>query len=307
MSEMEDTALNIFTVDELLRREARLRMMIDAVPAMLTYMDTEQRLLFCNKPYLELLRLPERTVVGRTLEQLLGADLYQILRAPIRQVLNGTIAKYDRQHIGPDGAMLDLSVTFVPHIEHDVVVGFFGLTMDVTAVKVMGRKLAHLAGHDNLTGLPNRMLYAEHLAQALERNRRHTHTFALAFVDIDHFKVVNDTQGHGVGDELLRVFSERLRSILRGCDLAARLGGDEFAIIIEGPVSNDQASALGKRLVETMSLPFELGSHALTVTISVGIAIARSGFLTAAVLETSADEALYRSKARGRNTFVLAT
>lgn len=204
-----------------------------------------------------------------------------------------------------NGALVDLAVTFVPHIEEGRVAGFFCLTLDVSAVKTLERKLAHRARHDTLTGLPNRLLYAEHLAQALERNRRHPRAFALAPLDVDHFKQVNDMQGHGAGDQLLRAFAQRLRATLRGCDVAARFGGDEFALILDGPISDDQAAAVARKIVEAMRMPFELAGATLHVTVSIGIVVARDARASAATLEAGADAALYRAKAGGRDRFEL--
>ena len=301
MPETDDAARGTAAAVALQQSEARLRLMIDAVPAMITYLDPQERFLFCNKPYLALLGRPAEDVLGRSLAQVLGASLHDAIAPSLRRVLAGETTHYDRQHPGPDGALRDLSVTFVPHVEDAAVAGFFCLTLDVTEVKTLERRLAHLAGHDALTGLPNRLSYADRLAQAIEHNRRHGEPFALAFLDVDHFKAVNDTHGHAIGDQLLRAFAHRLRALLRGVDTAARLGGDEFALILDGALSNAQAEAVGRKIVEAARLPFELEGLTLRVTTSVGIIVAHDASLTAATLESHADAALYRAKARGRD------
>jgi len=205
--------------------EARLRLMIDAVPAMLTYLDTQQRFLFCNKSYLELLERPADEVLGRDLRQVLGDGMHEQLQPWLAQIQAGDTARYERQHVRADGSVRDLSVTFVPEkAASGEIVGFFCLTLDVTEVKTLERRLAHLASHDTLTGLPNRAVYDEALAQAAERNKRHRQPFALALLDVDHFKRVNDMHGHAAGDQVLREFARRIRRTLRGADIAARLG-----------------------------------------------------------------------------------
>ena len=301
MPEIDDAARRTAAAVALQQSETRLRLMIDAVPAMITYLDPQERFLFCNKSYLDLLGKSADDVLGRDLAQVLGQSLHDDIAPSLRRVFAGETAHYERQHPGHDGELRDLSVTFVPHIEDARVAGFFCLTLDVTEVKTLERKLAHLAGHDALTGLPNRLSYADRLAQAIEHNRRHGEPFALAFLDIDHFKVVNDTHGHAIGDQLLRAFAHRVRAVLRSVDTAARLGGDEFALILDGPLSDEHAAAVGRKVVEVARLPFELEGMTLRVTTSVGIIVAHDASLTAATLEAHADAALYRAKARGRD------
>ena len=302
MSDSDDAIARTAAAVALQQSEARLRLMIDAVPAMITYLDTAERFLFCNRPYLEMLGRRADEVLGHDLLDVLGAELYARIEPAVAQVQAGVTAHYERQHTRADGALRDLSVTFVPHIEAGHVVGFFCLTLDVSEVKTLQRKLAHQASHDVLTGLPNRMLYIDHLTQAIERCRRHAQPFALAFLDIDHFKQVNDIHGHAVGDQLLRAFAQRLRGCVRGCDIAARLGGDEFALILDGPIAPAHAAGLGAKIVHAMREPFELAGVTLRVTTSIGITVAGDATLPAAVLETRADAALYRAKARGRDT-----
>ena len=287
--------------------EARLRLMIDAVPAMITYLDTQERFLFCNRPYLDMLGKQAEDVLGRDLKQILGPDLHERLAPSRNQVLGGTTARYERQHARSDGSMRDLSVTFVPHAEGDVVVGFFCLTLDVTEVKALERKLAHLAGHDVLTGVPNRALYNDRLAQAIERNKRHRQAFALVYLDVDHFKRVNDTHGHAVGDQLLRGFAARIQESIRAVDVVARLGDDEFALILEGPISADNVAQVAHKIGAATRAPFRLGELSLVVTTSIGVALADDPCTPAEELAARADAALYRAKAQGRDTFVVHT
>ena len=303
MSDTDDAIARTAAAVALQQSEARLRLMIDAVPAMITYLDTAERFLFCNRPYLEMLGRGADEVLGHDLLHVLGAELRASIEPAVAQVQAGTTAHYERQHTRADGGLRDLSVTFVPHVEAGRVVGFFCLTLDVSEVKALERKLAHQASHDVLTGLPNRMLYIDHLTQAIERGRRHAQPFALAFLDVDHFKQVNDVHGHAVGDQLLRAFAQRLlRACLRSCDIAARLGGDEFALILDGPIAVEHAAALGAKIVHAMREPFALADVTLRVTTSIGITVAGDAMLPAAVLEARADAALYRAKARGRDT-----
>lgn len=278
--------------------------MIDAVPAMITYLDTKERYLFCNQPYMDMLGLADDQLLGRGLKDVLGAELHALLRPHRERVLSGKQTHYERQHIRPDGSLRDLSVTFVPHLDaQGQVQGFFSLTLDITERKMLERKLAHTAQHDALTGLPNRALYQDRLQQAMERCKRNKGSFALLYLDIDHFKDINDTRGHAVGDRLLKEFSARIRQCLRGSDTAARLGGDEFALILESPISQDAAMTVAQKIVTAMQQPFDLDGTPLRVTTSVGVASSAGVDLSGVELEALADAALYDAKAKGRNGF----
>lgn len=280
--------------------------MIDAVPAMITCLDTKERYLFCNQPYMDMMGLADDQLLGRSLKEVLGAEFHARLRPHRERVLSGEQAHYERQHTRPDGSVRDLSVTFVPHLDaQGRVQGFFSLTLDITERKTLERKLAHTAQHDSLTGLPNRALYQDRLAQAIERYKRSNTSFALLYLDIDHFKDINDTHGHAVGDRLLKEFSARIRHCLRGSDTPARLGGDEFALILEGPISQDAAMLVAQKIVNAMQQPFDLGGTPLRVTASVGVAISAGVTLSGVELEALADAALYDAKAKGKNAFAV--
>jgi diguanylate cyclase (GGDEF)-like protein len=161
-------------------------------------------------------------------------------------------------------------------------------------------ELAHQAMHDPLTGLPNRALLLDRLGQALSRARRHGVPFALFFMDLNGFKPINDTLGHGVGDQLLVGVADRLRDVLRESDTAARFGGDEFTLLCENISDERNAVELVKRILNSVETPFVLGNEKLSITASIGIAIGGAGpDDTAEALIHAADEAMYRAKRRG--------
>jgi diguanylate cyclase (GGDEF)-like protein/PAS domain S-box-containing protein len=174
-----------------------------------------------------------------------------------------------------------------------------GAMIDVTERRDVEARIAHLAHHDALTDLPNRLLFHERLDEALEGAKRGAH-FSILLLDLDRFKEVNDTLGHPTGDLLLRTVSSRLQLELRDTDTLARLGGDEFGIIqsrLQGP---QDAASLSKRLIEALQKPFELGAHQVFIGASIGIVLAPTNGLEADVLIKGADMALYRAKEDGR-------
>lgn len=166
------------------------------------------------------------------------------------------------------------------------------------------RQLRHASRHDPLTGLPNRSFFTERLAQAVSRARGgQDHLFALIFLDLDHFKVVNDSVGHHAGDELLVAVARRLEGCLRGGDMVARLGGDEFALLLERVEDANDAAHVAERIQASLAAPVNVGGYDLFTTASLGIVLSSSAHEQPEHLLRSADMAMYRAKMSGRARF----
>src|SRR3954465_12126815 len=159
--------------------------------------------------------------------------------------------------------------------------------------------LAHRVLHDPLTDLPNRTLFLDRLALALARLRRQQTSIAVLFIDLDNFKVVNDSLGHNAGDRLLVELGGRLRHAIRPSDTIARFGGDEFVVLCEDIKEARDAIVVGQRIVDATSPPFELEGREMFVTASVGVALALDPEATPETLLRDADVAMYRAKERG--------
>jgi diguanylate cyclase (GGDEF)-like protein len=231
-----------------------------------------------------------------------GADNYASRREYLRAALSGRRVEFEvlsRTLQGPR----DLRTIYIPDVRDDGMVrGIFTLGTDVTAQKDVERELQRLARVDTLTGLANRRQFDELLEQALARYRRARRPLALIYLDIDHFKAINDTHGHGVGDAVLREFAARLESGLRETDVAARLSGDEFVVILDGLGTRDEAVAVATKLLHAIRAPMALSGRTLPVTASMGLAYLDGTIeVDAQTLMVRADRALYRAKAAGRN------
>jgi diguanylate cyclase (GGDEF)-like protein/PAS domain S-box-containing protein len=176
-----------------------------------------------------------------------------------------------------------------------------GSQSDITPRKEAEERLLHDAFHDALTGLPNRALFMDRLGMAIaQAKRRRDQCFAVLFLDLDRFKNVNDSLGHGVGDELLMAVARRLESFLRPGDTVARLGGDEFAILLMGAEA-PQASRVANRVSRELALPFEVRGHGVFVTVSLGIALSATGYYDRPEdMLRDADTAMYRAKTSGK-------
>ena len=181
-----------------------------------------------------------------------------------------------------------------------------GTDYDITQHKAAEDQLRERAEFDALTGLPNRALFNDRLSSAIERARRSGKTMALLFLDIDHLKGVNDSHGHGAGDELLRIAAKRLLAAVRSVDTVARLAGDEFTVILEGLAEPADAEAVAMKLVEAMRPPMRFGGSIVHVSASVGLALLEPGDSDPASLLRRADEALYEAKRAGRDRYAIS-
>ncbi len=180
--------------------------------------------------------------------------------------------------------------------------GWLATYEDITERKRAEAQIAFLANHDALTHLPNRTMLARRVEEAIGKARRGT-SFAVLCIDLDHFKQVNDTRGHALGDQLLRAVTDRLLGCVRESDTVARLGGDEFAILQTEVAAPEQVADLAQRVVEALDAPYMIDGHAINISASVGIALSPSDGLTHGVLLKSADAALYKAKEDGRRTW----
>jgi diguanylate cyclase (GGDEF)-like protein len=164
-------------------------------------------------------------------------------------------------------------------------------------------KVSHMAWHDSLTGLPNRRLFEDRVGQELVRSRRVGEPVCMFFVDLDHFKNVNDTRGHSAGDSLIQQVGQRLVDTVRSQDTVARVGGDEFAILLPGMADQLAIDQLALRTLEAMSAPFVVNGGEIATSASIGVAMAPNHGDTYDELLSHADEAMYMAKAQGRNAF----
>jgi diguanylate cyclase (GGDEF)-like protein len=173
---------------------------------------------------------------------------------------------------------------------------------DTTDRKQLEERLSHQAFHDSLTGLGNRALFQDRLQHAMARTERTHLQLAVLFLDVDNFKVVNDTLGHSAGDALLQATAEVLVGCLRESDTAARLGGDEFGVVLEEIGDRCEVVKLVERILIAARRPFAVGGQVVTTTVSIGITFHRPGVSSDQLLR-NADRAMYAAKERGRNRF----
>jgi|GEM_PF-453299 len=183
------------------------------------------------------------------------------------------------------------------------IINYIGVFSDISSIKEAQDRLEYTAHHDALTGLPNRLLFRDRLEQALGMARRTGAGVALLFVDLDRFKLINDTLGHEAGDQLLQEVSRRLVGCMREEDTVARMGGDEFVVIQKGVGHPDDAALLATRMLAEISRPLSLAGREIVVSLSIGISLYPQDGSDASALLKNADAAMYRAKDKGRNCY----
>jgi diguanylate cyclase (GGDEF)-like protein/PAS domain S-box-containing protein len=297
--------------------EERLRLIADNVPALISYVDREQRYRFSNRTYGDWLGIEHERMVGRTVAEVFGDEVYGRMRQSIERVLAGTPVEFELA-TGEGERRRSLQVSCVPHRGPGRrTLGFYMLANDVSALKRAqedlrfaaiqlqhdARRLEFLAHHDTLTGLPNRAMFADRAREAVSHARRHGKTAAFLFLDLDNFKQVNDGLGHDVGDGLLKVIASRLRASVRGEDFIARIGGDEFCVLLQNIAEPREAAAVAQKLLHELGKSYRIGVHQVESGASIGIACVPQDGEDVATLLRLADAAMYRAKDLGRDRY----
>jgi len=230
-----------------------------------------------------------------------GSDLFHSPLSP-----SGQLTESEQTYVRKDGSRFPAGVIALPL--HDATgrsLGGLRMVMDITERKRAAARIEHMALHDSLTGLPNRMLLQSRAGQTLARALRDSGNFALALLDLDRFKQINDTLGHAIGDEVLKIVSQRLTDAVRSSDVVARMGGDEFALLLPDILRPEQATEVGQKILAAMAEVLVIESHRLHVSASIGIALYPVHGADLPALIRNADAAMYDAKARGRDAVSL--
>jgi diguanylate cyclase (GGDEF)-like protein/PAS domain S-box-containing protein len=288
--------------------EQRLRAITDHLPALIGHVDKEERYDFLNDTYKVWLDIDPAVSIGKRMAEVVGSEVYAARREKVARCLAGEALSFELDVQTLVGRKT-LRIEYLPDVESDgSIAGFYTFGSDVTELKEIQLRLNKLVRSDSLTGLNNRLQFEETLPPAIARSREAASGMALMFLDIDHFKQINDGFGHDVGDQILKEFAWRLSRCVRSTDTVARLGGDEFVVILEGLHAESEAEQVGRNVIDEIRQPFGLGEIRVSVTTSVGIAY-RPGIEateTAQTLLKRADAALYLAKTSGRNRYHLS-
>jgi diguanylate cyclase (GGDEF)-like protein/PAS domain S-box-containing protein len=288
------------TEDALREARDRFRSIFENAPIGVAMVDLEGRYLQVNGSLCEILGYTEQELQKLTWQEVTHPDDLAISSDFARRIVAGEFPRYhlEKRFVHADGHSVwaSLSVSLVRDSEGEPLY-FVSQIQDITERKVLEERLEHRAYHDILTGLPNRSLLVNRLAHALERTRRRVDRQAVVlFMDLDSFKVVNDSLGHDAGDHLLGLLAERLRRCLRPEDTLARFGGDEFVVLLEDVEDPGEAMRVAERITNELKKPFVMDGRSLFASVSIGIAQGNARTKSPLDLLRDADTAMYRAK-----------
>ena len=285
------------------KRETDLRTLTEHIPDLVFEGDRMGRCQFANRRFAEFFGLAQERLLGTHISGLIGERAVREFVPYLRAVLNGDVVEFVARRRDRQDRWHAFDVTLVPKHAADGrrVVGWYGLMHDVTKREATASELRAQATHDPLTGLANRLFLDDRLAHAVDRARRAGTGLAVLLIDLDHFKEVNDSQGHAAGDRLLREIARRIEGAVRAADTVARIGGDEFVVLIEGVASADATRPVTQKILAELSRPVALGEAEAKVGGSIGIALYPDSGDSAEALLQAADSAMYEAKAAGRD------
>lgn len=274
-----------------------------ANPIMITSRDG--RIEWVNDAVLELTGYSERELIGKTPRIFKsGLTPTSVFSDMWNTILSGWVWEGEILNRRKDGSQYPIEAIITPILDSKgQVVRFVSTLQNIADKKEAEEKIRHMAQHDVLTGLPNRLLFKDRLQQAISRAKRSDESLAVLFFDLDRFKEINDSQGHEVGDQLLIEVSRRVRGMLRETDTLSRFGGDEFVVIQTDVHSKEDSEILAKRILGQFLFPFSVGEQMLRTSASIGITLCPQDDTDPDQLLRNADLAMYKAKAEGRNNF----
>jgi len=278
--------------------EERLRLLIHNTTDVIAILTVDGRVTYAS-PAAE--RLWQTLPPDRRLLSLVHPDDVSVARAQFVQSVAtvGLTVRTEFRIADREGGWRTYEVAGTNLTDRPSVAGIVVIFHDITANRAYEAQLSQLAFYDQLTRLPNRALVLDRLGQALARRTRHSGPVAVLFLDLDNFKVINDSLGHAIGDRVLAEVGSRITSCIRTVDTAARLGGDEFLVVLDSVSGPDEASQVGQRIAEALRVPLQIGSHELFLDVSTGIALAADRDDPGALIR-KADLAMYRAKTQGK-------
>ncbi|MCF8167025.1 MAG: EAL domain-containing protein [Rhodoferax sp.] len=282
----------------------QLTVAVEQSPNSILITDLEGRIVYANATFVELTGYPLTEVVGRNPRFLQsGKTPRATFDALWEHLQQGKVWKGELVNHRADGSEFIEAATISPvRDERGRVNSYLAIKEDITAQRQAELRLQHLAHFDQLTGLPNRVLLQDHFHFALSLAERSQEPLAVMFLDLDHFKNINDTLGHTAGDKLLMQVATRLKAAVREIDTVARLGGDEFVFVLPG-TDGIGAAHVAQKLMDAVAMPCQIGSHELVATASIGIAMYPGDGTDMDTLSRNADAAMYRVKQESHNNF----
>lgn len=294
----------------LLDEKERTQITLNSISEAVLTTDLQGNVTYLNVVAEAMTGWPRKDAVGRPLAEVfkvIDSETHETALNPAQRAIEEDRSiglTMDSVLIRRDGSESTIEDSSTPiHNRNGQVTGAVIVFHDVSQSRAMAQKMSHLAQHDFLTGLPNRLLLMERLSQAIGLAQRHHKQVALLFLDLDYFKHINDSLGHAVGDQLLQSVAHRLRAGVRSTDTVCRQGGDEFVILLTDIEQLEDVAHIAEKLLATLAAPQHIGGHELHVTLSIGISIYPDDGNDVDTVIQNADTAMYHAKANGRNNY----
>jgi len=292
------------TEEKLFRLKELNEGIVQNVTEVIAMTDIEGNLTLLNPAVENLLKFSPHELIGKHWTTFVPSDQQPVVNAADERRARGHKDRYELELLTKDGERKTVVVSASPRFAGDRFVGTLAIFTDITLRKRTEEKLLYDAFHDALTGLPNRALFTDRLGRSMERvKRRQDQIYAVLFLDIDRFKIVNDSLGHIIGDQLLIAIAQRLEGIIRTVDSVARFAGDEFVILLESIGDIQDAIFVADRILEDLRLPFQLDQHEVFTSVSIGIVHSDIHYSQPGDILRDADIAMYRAKDLGRDRF----
>ncbi len=306
VASLEDITERHLAQQSLAASARRLSTITDAMPMMIGYSDRDEYFVYVNRAYERFYGAPREQIVGRAIRDVLGEARYLRRRSYLTRARAGQSVRFEDTDTS-SGEELVQEVSYIPDVnEEGGVDGIHMLVQDISAQRRETRQLRTHAETDALTGLFNRAGLLDRLGRALARSADQQTLLAVYYLDLDGFKGINDRMGHAAGDAVLRAVAQRLTAAVRASDVVARLGGDEFVILAAGLREPLQARVLAEKIVVSLRDPIACGTHAITATASVGVALGDGVAASPESILMRADVMLYAAKRDGRDRYRIA-
>jgi len=306
MTHAQDITARKLAEEALRQSEERYRTMMEEMEEWYFENDLAGNIIFSNDAFANVLGYSQKELTGLNFRSFIKKEELDLVYKLFNQVFKtGKSTKnIPYEFIRTDGKVTPGEFSIFPKQDKEgKVCGFKGVGHDITERKRAGEKIQHLATHDTLTELPNRSMFSQLLNHAIQAAKRYQRQFAVLFIDLDRFKIINDTLGHEAGDQLLQEIATRLKQTLRAVDVAARLGGDEFVILIEEVSDSNHVAIVARKILASIINPITLVGQECRITASIGICMYPKDAEDEQSLMKNADIAMYLAKEEGKNNY----
>jgi len=290
----------------LLESEERYSSTIELAAIGISHVALDGRFIHVNRRLCDMLGYTRDELLGLTVRQISHPDDVSVTDKDLSRFRSGELESItiEKRYLRKDGTPIWVRITIASKRDSDGhAVYDISIVEDISDRRKAEERVQYLATHDETTSLPNRAMFSQLLAHAIEQGRRYRRPFAVLFVDLDRFKIINDSLGHEAGDELLKVMARRLRESLRSSDIVARLGGDEFVLLVEELPDRHVAATVARNILSVVVRPVEILGQECRVTASIGISIYPEDAQDGKSLMKNADMAMYQAKEEGKNNY----